>query len=328
MLSITFSSDLEDKLPKIEILQVGPYPKWDEDRLNDHFEVHRYFEATDRQAFLGQHGKSIRAVATRGELGADQSLIDGLPNLEIISIYGVGFDAVDLDAAKEKSIRVTNTPDVLTKDVADLGLAMMLALSRDLIGGQNWVSSGKWRNEGTFALSTRVHGKRAGILGMGRIGYEVARRLAGFDMDIAYCDIEAKDFAADWTFVDNAVALAQQSDYLFVTLAATAQSHHIVDLQVLEALGPAGMLINISRAANVDEEALLQVLENGQLGSAALDVFENEPELNPRFYQLNNILLQPHHASGTVETRKEMGNLVFENLNAHFAGQQLPTPVL
>lgn len=315
-------------MSKIEILQVGPYPAWDEERLNARFTLHRYFEAADKAAFLAENGAGIRGIATRGELGASRAMIEALPNLEVISVYGVGYDAVDLEAARARGIRVTNTPDVLTKDVADLGVAMMLAQARGMVGGEAWVRSGDWVTRGLYHLKSRVHGKRAGILGLGRIGYEVARRLAGFDMDIAYSDTGPKDHAGDWSFVADPVALAERSDFLFVTLAASAATRHIVGRSVIEALGPDGMLINISRASNIDEEALLEALETGRLGSAALDVFEGEPKLNPRFLALDNVLLQPHMASGTVETRKAMGALVFENLSAHFEGRPLPTPVL
>jgi lactate dehydrogenase-like 2-hydroxyacid dehydrogenase len=173
-----------------------------------------------------------------------------------------------------------------------------------------------------------VHGRRAGVLGLGRIGFEVAKRLAGFDMQISYSDVSAKDYAPNWTFVADAVELARNVDFLFVTLAASAATRHIVGKNVIEALGPEGMVINISRASNIDEEALLAALEAKTLGSAALDVFEGEPALNPRFLKLDNVLLQPHHASGTFETRKAMGKLVRDNLSAHFAGQPLLTPVL
>ncbi|GCA49412.1 glyoxylate/hydroxypyruvate reductase B [Sinorhizobium sp. KGO-5] len=315
-------------MSKVELLQVGPYPTWDEERLNASFTMHRYFEAEDKPVFLAEHGANIRGIATRGELGANRAMIEMLPKLEIISVYGVGFDAVDLAAARERGIRVTNTPDVLTKDVADLGLAMMLAQARGVVGGESWVKRGDWARKGLYPLKTRVHGKRAGILGLGRIGYEVAKRLAGFDMEIAYSDTGRKDYAKDWLHVADPVELAARSDFLFVTLAASAETRHIVGRKVIEALGPDGMLINISRASNIDEDALLDALETRILGSAALDVFEGEPNLNPRFLALDNVLLQPHMASGTVETRKAMGQLVFDNLSAHFEGRPLPTPVL
>ncbi|MFT4013866.1 MAG: 2-hydroxyacid dehydrogenase [Paracoccus sp. (in: a-proteobacteria)] len=315
-------------MTKPEILQMGPYPEWDQGPLDQAFQAHRYFEASDKAAFLAEVGPRVRAIATRGELGANAEIIAACPKLEVISVYGVGFDAVDLAACRARGIRVTNTPDVLTNDVADLGVAMMLVQSRGMIGAETWVRDGSWAAKGLYPLKRRVWGRRAGVLGLGRIGYEVAKRLAGFDMQIAYSDVAAKDFAPDWEFVADPVALAERSDFLFVTLAASAATRHIVNTAVIEALGPEGMLINISRASNIDEEALLDALEGGRLGSAALDVFEGEPALNPRFLALDNVLLQPHHASGTIETRKAMGQLVRDNLAAHFAGQPLPTPVL
>ncbi|AEH87344.1 2-hydroxyacid dehydrogenase [Mesorhizobium opportunistum] len=310
------------------ILQIGPYPAWDEEPLNEAFTVHRYFAADDKQAFLAEIGPQVRGIATRGELGANRAMIEACPSLEVVSVYGVGFDAVDLAACRERGVRVTNTPDVLTNDVADLGIAMMLCLSRGVIGAERWVRDGSWAAKGLYPLKRRVWGRRAGVLGLGRIGYEVAKRLAGFGMDIAYSDVAPKDFAPDWTFVADPVELARRSDFLFVTLAASAATRHVVNKDVLAALGEDGMLINISRASNIDEDALLDTLEAKVLGSAALDVFEGEPKLNPRFLALDNVLLQPHHASGTIETRKAMGKLVRDNLAAHFAGQPLLTPVL
>ncbi|BCG92452.1 2-hydroxyacid dehydrogenase [Mesorhizobium sp. 131-2-1] len=310
------------------ILQVGPYPAWDEEPLNEAFMVHRYFAADDKPSFLAEVGPLVRGIATRGELGANRAMIEACPSLEVVSVYGVGFDAVDLAACRERGVRVTNTPDVLTNDVADLGIAMMLCMSRGMIGAERWVRDGSWAAKGLYPLKRRVWGRRAGVLGLGRIGYEVAKRLAGFGMDIAYSDVAPKDFASGWEFVADPVALARRSDFLFVTLAASAATRHIVNRDVIAALGEEGMLINISRASNIDEDALLDALENKVLGSAALDVFEGEPKLNPRFLALDNVLLQPHHASGTVETRMAMGKLVRDNLAAHFAGQPLLTPVL
>lgn len=314
-------------MTKPHILQVGPYPEWDQTPLDAAFHMHRYFEAADKPAFLAEHGPKVRGIATRGELGANAAMIAACPNLEVISVYGVGYDAVDLAACKARGIRVTNTPDVLTNDVADLGIAMMLVQSRGMIGAESWVRDGSWASKGLYPLQRRVWGKRAGVLGLGRIGFEVAKRLAGFDMEIAYSDVAPKDFAKGWEFIADPVALAARSDFLFVTLAASAATRHIVGAQVIDALGPQGMLINISRASNIDEEALLAALESGRLGSAALDVFEGEPKLNPRFLTLPNVLLQPHHASGTYETRQAMGKLMRDNLTAHFAGQPLLTAV-
>lgn len=315
-------------MTKPSILQIGPYPQWDEEPLNAAFAVHRYFEAEDKGTFLAKVGPEIRGIATRGELGANRAMIEACPHLEIISVYGVGYDAVDLAACRERGIRVTNTPDVLTNDVADLGVAMMLCHSRGMIGAETWVKDGSWASKGLYPLKRRVWGRRAGVLGLGRIGFEVAKRLKGFDMDIAYSDVGPKSFAEGMEFIADPVKLAERSDFLFVTLAASADTRHIVGRDVIAALGAEGMLINISRASNIDEEALLDALESGVLGSAALDVFEGEPKLNPRFLKLDNVLVQPHHASGTFETRQAMGKLVRDNLTAHFAGNSLPTPVL
>ncbi len=312
---------------KAHILQIGPYPSWDEEALSQRFVLHRYFEAEDKAAYLAEQGPKIRGIATRGDRGADGALIKALPNLEIIAVYGVGFDAVDLEAAREKGVLVANTPDVLTGDVADLGVAMMLAKARGMMGAEAWVRSGRWASDGGYPLQNRVHGKRAGVLGLGRIGMAVAKRLAAFDMEIAYSDLGPRAGAEDWQFLADPVALAEQSDFLFVTLAASAATRHIVDRAVLDALGPSAMLINISRASNIDEAALLDALESGRLGSAALDVFDGEPKIDPRFLALDNVLLQPHQASGTIETRKAMGKLVHDNLVAHFEGRPLITPV-
>ena len=315
-------------MPKPIILQVGPYPDWDQNPIDEAFDSRRLFEAEDQDAFLAKHGAEVRAIATRGELGADAAMIDACPNLEVISVYGVGFDAVDIEACRARGIRVTNTPDVLTKDVADLGVAMMLSQSRGMVGAESWVRDGSWASKGLYPLKRRVFGRRAGILGLGRIGYEVGKRLAGFDMDIAYSDISPKDYASDWTFIQDPVELAKHADFLFVTLAASADTRHIVGAEVIEAVGTEGMIINISRASNIDEEALISALSDGSLGAAALDVFEGEPALDPRFLDLPNVLLQPHHASGTIETRQAMGQLLRDNLSAHFAGQPLLTPVV
>lgn len=313
-------------MSKPDLLQMGALPEWDEGPLAQSFTLHRLFDAPDKAAFLADVGPRIRGIATRGDLGARADIIAACPALEVISIYGVGFDAVDLDACRNRGIKVANTPDVLTDDCADLAVGMWLALSRGIVTAEQHARSGAW-TKGGFPLTHKASGKRAGILGAGRIGQAVGRRLAGFDMDIAY---NARSPRADlsWQFIADARALAEWADVLFVTLAATAETRHIVNADVLGALGAEGMLINISRAQNIDEEALLTALEAGQLRGAALDVFEGEPNLNPRFTKLSNALLQPHHASGTHETRRAMGQLMRDNLSAHFAGKPLLTPVI
>ncbi len=314
-------------MQKVEILQIGPYPEWDEEPLNALFEVHRYFGAEERQSFVDRRCGTVRGIATRGEYVVDRTLIESLPNLEIIAVYGVGFDGVDIDAARERGVRVTNTPDVLSRDVADLGVAMMLALARGVVEADDWVRTGNWKEKGPFPFKSTVSGKTAGVLGLGRIGKELAKRLEAFDMKILYSARSPKNVSPEWKFVENAFELARRSDVLFVVIPAHPENRHLVDGAVISALGPQGTLINISRAANVDEDALLDALEAGALGSAGLDVFEGEPDVNPRFRTMSNVLLHPHGGSATVETRMAMGQLMRENLIAHFEGRPLPTPV-
>ncbi len=315
-------------MSKPHLLQMGKLPEWDEGPLADTFVVHRLFETPDSAAFLAEVGPSIRGIATRGDLGADAAVIAACPALEIVSVYGVGYDAVDLDACLARGIRVTNTPDVLTDDCADLAVGMWLALSRGMVEAERYARSGDWAARGGYPLQHRASGKRAGVLGLGRIGQAVAQRLAGFGMEIAYSARSPRPGLPGWQYIPDAHALAEWSDVLFVTLAATDETRHIVDGGVIAALGPEGLLVNISRARNIDEEALLDALEARSLRGAALDVFEGEPRLNPRFTRLDNVLLQPHHASGTYETRRAMGQLMRDNLTAHFAGWPLPTPVI
>lgn len=315
-------------MSKPVVLQVGPYPAMDQEPLDDAYDVRRLWEASDSAGFLALNGPEIKAIASRGNMTVDAAMIAACPALEMIAVYGVGYDGVDIETCKARNIRVTNTPDVLTEDVADFGIALLLAHARGVVGGEAWVRSGHWAAQGGFPLGRRVFGQKAGVLGLGRIGYAVARRLAAFDMNIAYTDVSAKDYAPDWTFIPDPVDLARHADILFVTLAASAATRHIVSRAVIDALGPDAMIVNISRASNIDEEALITALQDGRLGSAALDVFDNEPNLDPRFLDLDNVLLTPHHASATVETRRDMGQLVRDNLAAHFKGAPLLTPVL
>jgi lactate dehydrogenase-like 2-hydroxyacid dehydrogenase len=311
---------------KPPILQMGAYPGWDQTPLDAAYTVHRYDKAPDKAAFLAEVGPHIRAIATSGGLGASAAVIAACPNLEIISIYGVGFDAVDMPAARARGIHVTNTPDVLTDDVADLAIGMLIAASRNIPTADQWARSGNWAAKGAFPLQRKVTGLRIGILGLGRIGMAIAERLIPFKTDIAYSATSPKP--VPWTYIHDPVQLAARSDVLILALAASPTTRHIVNAEVLNTLGPQGLLINISRAANIDEDALLTALESRTLGYAALDVFEGEPQLNPRFTTLPNVLLQPHHASATTATRRAMGQLMRDNLTAHFAGQPLLTPVL
>lgn len=311
-------------MTKPHVLQMGSYPAWDQTPLDAAYIMQPYYSAPEKAAFLAEVGPKIRAIATNGGVGASAAIIASCPNLQVISIYGVGYDAVDLAACKARGIRVTNTPDVLTDDCADLAVGMVIALARGIVKAEAFARA-DWA-QGNFPLQRRVTGMKAGILGLGRIGVEVAKRLEGFGMDIAYSARSPKD--VPYTFIADPVALAERSDVVIVTALANAETRHLVDAKVLAALGPQGLLVNISRASVIDESALLDALETGTLGGAALDVFDGEPHLNPRFLTLPNVVLQPHHASGTVETRKAMGQLMRDNLAAHFADKPLLTPVI
>ena len=312
-------------MSKPHLLQLASYPDWDQAPLDAACEVHHLWQAADPAAFLAEHGSKITAIATNGGRGARPEEIAACPNLKLIAINGVGYDAIDLALCRKRGIAVSNTPEVLNGDCADLALGMALALARNIPAAEAHARSGAWA-QAAFPLQKRFFGAKAGILGMGRIGQDLARRLEGFDMQIAYSARSAKDCA--YQYIPDPVELARFADFLFVTVIANAETRHIVNADVLHALGPNGMVINISRGANIDEEALLDALEQGRIGGAALDVFEAEPQFNPRFIPLRNVLLQPHQGSATEATRRAMGQLMRDNLAAFFAGEPLLTPVL
>lgn len=312
--------------PLPDVLMCGPYPAWDMEPLEAGYALHKLWEAQDREALLDACAPKVRAIATRGELGANAALIARLPALEIISCYGVGTDAIDLAAARARGIRVTNTPDVLTGDVADIAVGLALSVMRRIPAADTYVRSGAWASK-NMDLVTRLYGKRVGVVGFGRIGMTTARRLSGFDVELGYFDQAARSDSPH-RFFSSLTELAEWCDLLIVTLAGGAATNGMVGAQVLRALGPEGWLVNVSRGSTVHEPALLEALEKGQIAGAGLDVFWSEPRIDARFMALDNVVLQPHHASGTVETRRAMGQLVRDNLAAHFAARPLLTPVV
>jgi lactate dehydrogenase-like 2-hydroxyacid dehydrogenase len=311
---------------KPEILLQGALMPPTEARLEAGFTVHRLHRASDWDALLAQAGRGIRGLVTGGVTGASRALMDALPGLEIVAVNGIGTDAVDLDHARVRGIRVTTTPDVLTADVADMAMALMLAASRGIAAGDRYVRAGLWGRE-PLPLARKVSGKRLGILGLGRIGRAVAQRAAGFGMEIAYCDM-AEIPGVPWRREASLAALAHWADVLIVAASGGPQSRNLVDAEVLDALGPEGLLVNVARGAIVDEAALVRALEQGRLGAAGLDVFAGEPHVPEALLRMENVVLQPHRASATIETRLAMGDLVLANLEAHFAGRPLPTPVI
>lgn len=312
-------------MTKPGLLVVGELPAWDLEALTERFDLHLYYATDDKPAMLARGRDTIRAIATKGEVGADAAMMDALPKVEIIACYGVGYDLIDVPAAKARGIRVTNTPDVLTEEVADMAIGLLLAAARRIPAGDAWVRDGSWAAKGSFPLTTRVWGKRLGIVGLGRIGSAIARRAAAFGMPIAYSARQRKDVPYAWH--PTPAALAPHVDVLMVSAAGGPATQGLVDRAAIEALQPGAIFCNVSRGTVVDEAALLAALRAGQIGAAGLDVFLNEPTIDPAFLTFDNVVLQPHAASGTVETRKDMGRLMRENLEAQMDGRPLLTPV-
>ncbi|MEP1198938.1 2-hydroxyacid dehydrogenase [Tateyamaria sp.] len=313
-------------MSKRHILTFEIYDDWDTVPLEAEYAVYNLPHGAPLDSLPNEAFERVEAFAFRGHdnLGAD--IMDAFPKLGMIANYGVGFDTIDVEYATSKGIRVTNTPDVLTEDVADLAVGMLIAGSRGIIGASDWIRSGHWAARGAYTLQRKVSGSTVGIVGLGRIGRAVAERLVPFGCDIHYYARNAKD-TPGWTHHADIVDLARTVQTLVVTVSGGPETMGIVGADAITALGPDGFLVNASRGTTLDESALLDALESGALGRAALDVFLNEPDIDPRFLQLDNVVLSPHQSSGTVETRKIMGQLQRDNLAAYFAGEALLTPV-
>lgn len=309
---------------KPDILLVEPMMQFIEDKLDAAYTVHRMYDPNQKTSLEAALPR-IKAVATGGGTGITNEWIERLPALGVIAINGVGTDKVDLGFARSRNIDVTTTPGVLTDDVADTGIALMLAALRHVARGDAFVREGRWGKE-PFPLGHSPKGKRVGILGLGQIGKAFGRRAEAFGMSVRYWNRSpVKDTA--WKSCASPVALAEDSDVLCVIIAATAETRNIVNAEVLKALGPNGLLINIARGTVVDEDALLAALNGGTIAGAGLDVFVNEPNIREEFFSAPNTVLMPHQGSATVETRVAMGELVLANIAAHFAGEKPPTTV-
>ncbi|MGX9772668.1 2-hydroxyacid dehydrogenase [Janthinobacterium aestuarii] len=297
-------------------------------QLEQQYTCHHAWQvpAHERDAWLAERAPLIRAVVTTGALGLNAADMGLLPNLEIVAVNGVGLDGVALDVARERGIAVTTTPNVLTDDVADVALALLLASARHIVALDRFVRDGGWERREAIAPASSLRGKTAGIFGFGQIGQAIALRLVAFGVHVRYFQPRA---IAETPVprAESLLALAQESDYLIVCAPGTPATRKIVDRSVLDALGPQGTLINIARGALIDEEALIAALQDGHLGAAGLDVFADEPRVPAALRALPNVVLTPHVGSLTVETRHAMGQLVVDNLHAHFAGLPLPTPV-
>ncbi len=310
---------------KLEILQIAPMMPHVEAALNDAYKVHRYWEAQDKAVLLRENGANIRGVATNGHAGCAPEIIESLPNLEIIASYGVGYDAIDIPACKARNVRVANTPDVLNDAMAEITLGLMIALCRRIPQADAYTRAGRW-TEANFPLTGELTGAKAGILGLGRIGKEIARRCQAFRMQVVYHGRREQPYEA-YPYYADLEAMARDVDWLIVIAPGSPETKGIVSRRIMEALGPQGNLVNVARGSLVDEAAMVELLQSGGLGGAALDVFADEPNVPEALFKLDNVVLSPHQGSATVKTRTAMGDLVVRNLAAHFAGDPLITPV-
>jgi lactate dehydrogenase-like 2-hydroxyacid dehydrogenase len=308
-----------------EILLVEPMMSAIEERLDPGYKVHRLYKTEEKAAIDAALG-SIRAVVTGGGSGLSNEWIKRLPSLGLIAINGVGTDKVDLPFARSRNVHVSTTPGVLTDDVADTGIALMLALLRHVALGDSFVREGKWAGRQAFPLGISPKGKRIGVLGLGQIGKSLAKRAEAFGMDVHYWN-RSPVAGTNWVAHASPVELAENCDVLAVCVAANASTANIVNADVLAALGNKGYLINVARGTVVDEDALLAALNGGIIAGAGLDVFVNEPTIREEFFTAPNTVLMPHQGSATVETRIGMGELVLANLQAYFAGDVPPTKV-
>ncbi|WP_312054197.1 2-hydroxyacid dehydrogenase [Pantoea brenneri] len=297
------------------------------EKIENTFTAFRLWEAEDEAAFLAEMGGKIDLLVTSGNavMGASAALIAALPNLRAICSNGVGYDSIDIEAARARNIAVTNTPEVLNECVADLGMALLLDVARRISEADRFTRAGHWQ-QGRFPLSRKVSGKVCGIVGLGNIGQAVAKRAQAFDMAIHYYNPRSRP-DVPYTRHDSLVSLAQQADFLVLTLPGGAATRQIINAEVLQALGPQGYLINIARGSVVDQQALIAALESGQIAGAGLDVFEQEPQVPAALRQCDKVVITPHIASNTSETMAAMADLVFENMLAFAAGKPLLTPV-
>jgi lactate dehydrogenase-like 2-hydroxyacid dehydrogenase len=312
---------------KTTVLSIGAYADWD---LPPMRAEHDLIELSSPAALEGldpAQRAAVRAVAYKGHHAFGAAQMDLLPGLELIANFGVGYDAIDVTHASGRNIRVTNTPDVLNDDVADLAVGMLLALNRNFSANEAWLMRGDWSTKGDPPLARKLSGARACIMGLGRIGREIADRMAAFKMEIHYHSRSAKQTPEGWVWHERPEDLAANCDYLIVALVGGKATEGYVSRSVIDAMGPDSVICNISRGSTIDEAAMLETLEAGRIRGAALDVFRAEPDLDPRFLNLSNVFLQPHQGSATVETRQGMGALQRANITAHFAGKPLLTPV-
>lgn len=323
---------MSEPIPRPRILQMGRLLPALEARLAATYDTVLLAAQPDPKAYLAEQGGGFVGLVTSAGVGFDADLLSALPALRVISSFGVGLDKHDLAAAAARGIPVGYTPDVLNDCVADIAMALMLDVARRTTEADRFVRSGAWATPGAkgFPLGRKVSGAKLGIVGLGRIGRTIAQRAGGFDMDIRYHARRPVDSVA-WVYEPSLTELARWCDFLVVITAGGAGTRHLVDGAVLDALGPRGFIVNVARGSVIDEAALVRALQERRIAGAGLDVFEAEPQVPPELFALDNVVLLPHIASATEETRQAMADRVFDNLQAFFAGDALvsaaPTPL-
>ncbi len=310
---------------KPEILVVTPLHAPTLAALECEFTVHNLWTAPDPDSFIRQVSASVRGAVTNGLVGFSRGRIEALPELEIIACFGTPRGTVDLDAAKERGVIVTNTPDAITESVADLALGLMIAVMRRICENDRYVRAGKWL-DGPAPPGREVRGKTCGIVGLGQIGRGIARRAQACGMSVCYHGPREKP-DVEYPYYNNLERMARAVDCLVVACPATPATRNLVDARILDALGPEGFLVNISRGANVDEAALIAALRDGRIAGAGLDVFRDEPRVPSELIAMEQVVLVPHIGSSTREVREARGEKLLANLRAHFAGKPVLTPI-
>jgi len=311
--------------PKPRILQRSRLLPYLEQALAERYDVQVHDDEAGLAGYLATQGAQFTGYVSSARFGASRAVIDALPNLKVISNFGVGYDQIDVARARERGIAVGYTPDVLNDCVADTAFGLLMDVARGFSASDRFVRRGDWL-KGQFPLATSIAKKKLGILGMGRIGSVIARRSGGFDMEVRYHN-RREVAGSSYGYEPTLEGLARWADFLVIASAGGAQTRKLVDAKVLDALGPKGFLINISRGTVIDEAALLDALQHKRIAGAGLDVFENEPKVPEAFFALDNVVLLPHVASATHETRQAMADLVLDNLDSYFAGGQVKVAV-
>jgi len=308
------------------VLIAGPLLPSLQTAVDTHFAATHFWELADQQAWLQAHGASIKALVTSGVYGASAALLGQLPNLEAIFSFGVGYDAIAVDVARDRGIVVTNTPQVLDDCVADTAMGLILDTLRRFTEADRYVRAGKW-TQARFPVAVKVGGKKLGIVGLGNIGQAIARRAAAFDMEILYHNRSPKA-GVDYRYFADLDAMISACDVLVLAVPGGKATDRLIDGRRLALLGSKGFLINIARGSVVDQPALIQALQQGTIAGAGLDVFEAEPQVPESLLAMDNVVLLPHVGSGTQETRQAMGDLVWKNIEGWFYNGKRPlTPV-